>query len=203
VLAFENTRHGTTASIAAAAVLFFGLNRAWPSHSWIWVGGIALVTASASALWLLQSRPAYAYTPFATRSSALAFAIAAAWAISARLAPHAPIGRGRTLGAASIGAWTWAFLWVHQEVGRAFSPTIATLLLVTYYAATSVVAVGIGRGRAIAGLRHVGLVLGLLAAFTAIQGARRLDAVWAEILAYLVTSVFLLGIAWWYRKRDD
>ena len=82
------------------------------------------------------------------------------------------------------------------------SPTVATLLLVTYYAATSVLAVGVGRHRLIPGLRHVGLALGLMAAFTAVRGARRLDAVWAEILAYLVASVFLLGIAYWYRKTD-
>lgn len=201
VIIGEDTTHEMTAAIAGAGVLFFVANRVWPSYSWIWIGGIALVIASLGTLKLLVERPAYAYMPFATRASATAFAVAVCWAIAARLAPRIPIDKGRALDAAPIAAWTWAFIWVHQEILRAISPTIATLLLVTYYASTSVVAVGVGRGRSIAGLRHVGLVLGLLAAATAIRGARELEVVWAEITAYLVTSVFLLGIAYWYRRR--
>ncbi len=202
VILGDRANHEMTAAVAAIAVLFFGANRVWPSYSWIWVGGVALVMASVATVMLLIDRPPYAYTPFATRASATAFAVAVCWAIAARLAPRLPIDKGRTIGAASIGAWTWAFIWVHQEIARAVSPTISTLLLVTYYASTSVVAVGVGRGRSIAWLRHAGLLLGLVAAFTAMRGARSLEAVWARIAVYLVTSVFLLGIAYWYRKRD-
>ncbi len=203
VLVADRSNHDMVAGVAAVAVLFFAANRVWPSHSWIWTGGIALATASVAAFLLLFQRTTYAYTPFATRASATAVVVAACWAIAARLAPHIPIGRTRTLGAAQIAAWTWAFVWVNQELAYAISETAATLLLVTYYASTSVVAVGLGRAQSIAGLRHVGLGLGLLAAATAIRGARRLEDVWAEIVAYLVTSVFLLGIAWWYRRRGE
>jgi hypothetical protein len=203
VILGDDRSHEMAAGTAAVAVLFFAANRVWQSHSWIWVGGVAMVTASLATFALLYGRPPYAYTPFATRASATAFAVAVCWAITARLAPRIPIDRGRAIGAASIGAWTWAFAWVHQEIARAISPTISTLLLVTYYASTSVAAVGLGRARSIAWLRHVGLVLGLVAAATAIRGARSLEDVWAEIAAYLVTSVFLLGIAYWYRKQGE
>jgi hypothetical protein len=203
VLISDRADHEMAAGIAGVAVLFFAANRVWPSHSWIWVGGIALVMASVATFILLERRAPYAYTPFATRASATAFAVVVSWAAAARLAPRIPIDKSRTIGAAGIGAWTWAFVWVHQEILRAISPTIATLLLVTYYASTSVVAVGVGRGRSIAWLRHVGLVLGLVAAATALRGARSLEAVWARIAVYLVTSVFLLGIAYWYRKRGE
>jgi hypothetical protein len=159
------------------------------------------VMASVATLMLLVEQPAYAYMPFATRASATAFAVAVCWAIAARLAPRIPIDKGHSIDVAPIAAWGWAFIWVHQEIARAISPTISTLLLVTYYASTSVVAVGIGRGRSIAWLRHAGLLLGLAAAFTAMWEARRLEAVWARIAVYLVTSVFLLGIAYWYRRR--
>jgi hypothetical protein len=202
VLMAERSNHEMAAGIAGVAVLFFAANRAWPSHSWVWAGGIALVMASVASFLLLYQRTPYAYIPFATRASATAFAVAACWAAAARLAPWLPIARGRTLGAASIAAWLWAFAWVNQELAYAFSETAATLLLVTYYASTSVIAVGLGRARSVALLRHAGLLLGLVAAFTAIRGARALEAVWAQIAAYLVTSVFLLGIAWWYRRRD-
>jgi hypothetical protein len=203
VLMGERSSHEMAAGVAGVAVLFFAANRVWPSHSWVWAGGIALVMASVASFLLLVQRAPYAYTPFATRASATAFAVAVCWAVAARLAPHVPTDRGRTVGAASIAAWVWAFAWVNQELARAISETVATLLLVTYYASTSVIAVGIGRGRSIAWLRHAGLLLGLIAAFTAIRGARRLEAVWAQIAAYLVTSVFLLGIAYWYRRRGE
>jgi hypothetical protein len=203
LLAGKNARYETTAAVGAAAVLFFAANRAWPSYSWVWLGGIALVGASANALLLLVQRTPYAYTPFVTRASGTALAIAACWALGAQLAPRIPVDAGRTFGAATVGAWVWAFLWVHQEIANAFSPTAATLLLVTYYAATSVISVGVGRARSVAWLRHAGLLLGLFAAFTAMRGARQLDAVGARITVYLVTSVFLLGIAYWYRKRDE
>jgi hypothetical protein len=203
VLMAERSNHEMAAGIAGVAVLFFAANRAWPSHSWVWAGGIALVMASVASFILLARRPELAYTPFATRASATAFAVAVCWAIAARIAPHIPIGRDRTIGAASIAAWLWAFAWVNEELAHAYSETVATLLLVTYYASTSVIAVGLGRARSVALLRHAGLLLGLVAAFTAIRGARALEAVWAQIAAYLVTSVFLLGIAWWYRRRDE
>jgi hypothetical protein len=203
IILSEKANHEMAAAVAAVAVLFFGLNRVWPSYSWVWVGGVALVMASVAAFLLLVQRPPYAYTPFATRASATGFAVAACWAITARLAPHVPIDRGRTIGAAAIATWAWAFLWVNQELARAISPTAATLLLVTYYASTSVAAVGLGRARALPWLRHVGLALGLIAAFTAMRGTRRLESVGATIVAYLVTSVFLLGIAYWYRRRGE
>jgi hypothetical protein len=203
VLVAERSSHEMAAGIAGVAVLFFAVNRAWPSHSWVWAGGVALVMASVASFLLLLQRTLYAYTPFATRASATAFAVAVCWAVAARIAPRIPIDRGKALGAASIAAWLWAFVWVNEELARAYSETASTLLLVTYYASTSVIAVGLGRARSVALLRHAGLLLGLVAAFTAIRGARRLEAVWAQIAAYLVTSVFLLGIAWWYRRRDD
>ena len=202
VIVGDQARHETAAGVAAVAVLYFGANRVWPSYSWIWAGGVALVMASLASFMLLYERPAYAYTPFATRASATAFAVTVCWAIAARLAPRIPVDRHRTIDAAPIAAWGWAFIWVHQEIARAISPTVSTLLLVSYYASTSVVAVGLGRARSVAWLRHAGLLLGLIAAFTALQGARQLEAVWARIAAYLVTSVFLLGIAYWYRKRE-
>ncbi|MFN2567694.1 MAG: DUF2339 domain-containing protein, partial [Gemmatimonadaceae bacterium] len=87
LFAGNDRRDETTAAVAATAIVFFAANRTWPSYSWVWVGGVALVTASVSALLLLGQRPAYAYTPFATRASATASAVAACWAIAARLAP--------------------------------------------------------------------------------------------------------------------
>jgi len=49
-------------------------------------------------------------------------------------------------------------------------------------------------------LRHVGLGLAVIAAGTALYGARKLDAIAARIGADLVAAVFLLAIAYWYRR---
>ena len=142
----------------------------------------------------LSVRPAYQYTPFGTLETGVAAAVLVCVLAAYRLARDE-----RVINVLRAGAVVWAFVWVHQEIAFAVSETIATLLRVTYYASTSVAAVGLGRARGHALLRHVGLGLAVVAAVTALYGARGLDAVAARIAAYLVAAVFLLGIAYWYR----
>jgi hypothetical protein len=72
---------------------------------------------------------------------------------------------------------------------------------VIYFAATAVTAVAVGHMRRSPELRQLGLALALLAAATAVYGATTYFDVGARVLAYLVTSAFLLGIAYWYRRR--
>jgi len=72
---------------------------------------------------------------------------------------------------------------------------------VVYFATTAIAAVGVGHVRRLAEVRQIGLALALLAAATAVYGATSYFDVGARVLAYLVTSAFLLGIAYWYRRR--
>ena len=133
---------------------------------------------------------------FGTKESAAAAvllaSIAAAWRLTQQDARLANVLRGAIVG--------WAFVWVHQELAWAVSQTVATLLRVTYYAVTSVAAVGVGRARGIAILRHIGLGLAVIAAATALYGAKNLTLIGARIGADLVAAVFLLAIAYWYRR---
>ena len=173
------------------------------------MAGATLALCSATAARLLLERTAYGYVPFATTESAIAAVVAASWFATERLLR--PVG---DLGAMAflrrdgsprqlpVVAWVWAFAWVHAELMEAFSPTASTLLIISYYAATSVVTVWVGRTRGIPAVRHVGLVLALLAAGAAARGAADLDEVWARVAGYLVTSAFLLALAWWYRRAD-
>lgn len=179
-----------TAAVAANAVLFTLLDRPVSNRSWKWAPQVALGLAGVSALVLLTLRPAYEYAPFLTRESAAAFAVAAGWVLALRLS-----GSG-----VKVGPWVFAFLWAHQELAWAVNRSAATLLLVTYYAAASVACVGFGRARAEPKLRHVGLGLGVIAALLALRAAWGFDSTATRIGAYLVVSVFLLGIAWWYRR---
>ena len=185
-----------TSTIALVSAACFAANRVWRSVSWTTLGTIGLAWAAIAALGHLIERAQYQYVPFATPASSVAAVVLVSILVSWRFATHeaqlAPLLKWTAVG--------WAFLWVHQEIAFAFNPTAATLLRVTYYAVTSVAAVGLGRARHSQILRTIGLALAVLAAGTALYGARKLDAIAARIGADLVAAVFLLAIAYWYRK---
>ena len=99
--------------------------------------------------------------------------------------------------------WVWAFLWVLIELSMAYSASTSTLLLVTYFAITAVASVAAGRARNSARIRQIGLALAVVAAGTAVYGASAYFDSGTRIVAYLVTSAFLLGIAYWYRQPGN
>lgn len=96
--------------------------------------------------------------------------------------------------------WVWMFFWVLIELSMAYSASTSTLLLVTYFATTAVASVAAGRMRNAPRVRQIGLALAVVAAGTAVYGASTYFDSGTRILAYLVTSAFLLGIAFWYRR---
>jgi hypothetical protein len=185
------------AAIALMSVVCFAANRVWRSGSWTTLALIGIAWAMVASLQQLVERPAYAYMPFATQPSAMALTALAATAGSMALA----VGDPRLKRWLLAGTIVWAFVWVHQEIAFAFNETAATLLRVAYYAASAVAGVGIGRSRQTAVLRHIGLALAVLAAGTAFYSARGLDAVAARIAAHILSAIFLLAIAYWYRRR--
>ncbi len=200
----------------AVAVALLALYLARPSRSWLAMATVGLLAACGLAMVALDARPAYQYTPFATEASLSALLVAITLIALARNWRVLRAATRRSLGdwpawkaAASLrqlvraivaAPWIWAFVWGLLELSRAFSPTTATLLLVVYFASTAVGCVGIGRLRNKARLRHLGLALALTAAAVAFYGAKTYFDVGARIAAYLVTSAFLLGIAYWYRR---
>jgi hypothetical protein len=184
-----------TGTIVVISALCFAANVVWRSVSWTTLGTIGFAWAVIASLGQLTNRAAYDYTPFATNESAAAGALLLSIVVAWRLAREPKIEL--MLRAGAVG---WAFLWVHQEIAFALNPTAAMLFRVTYYAATSVAAVGVGRAQSIALLRHIGLALAVLAAGTALYGARHLESIGARIGADLVAAVFLLAIAYWYRR---
>jgi len=188
------------ASLAWASVFLVWLGLWIPSPSWSWTSRISLAIASLWGLSLVTSRAPYAALPFTTLESTAAFAVALAWAA----ALHAARTDGEiSRRSAGIGLGAFAFLWGHLELEQAISPSASSLLLIGYYAVSSVGFVGWGRARRSAHLRRLGLALGLIAAFLAVRGAWQLPEAGTRIAAYLVVSVFLLGIAWWYRQPDE
>jgi len=204
-------------ALLGVAVAALVVNKARPSGSWIATSVVATVIAASFSLLALVTRPSYTYTPFTGEPSFTAawvtlFLILVArfrgWiADSARpIVAERPDQVGAAdlsfvHGVAGLAPWAWAFTWVLIELGKAYSRSTSTLLLVIYFAATAVAAVAVGHLRRTPELRQLGLALALLAAATAVYGATTYFDVGARVLAYLVTSAFLLGIAYWYRRR--
>jgi hypothetical protein len=203
-------------AIAAAGLLALAMHAARPSRGWLAGGAVLIVFAAANTIDALTSRLAYHFTPFNTGPSLAAAAVAVACMAVARFRPALIDAARRSLGEApprdgmtpfagtsrsfAAAPWLWLFMWVLIELAMAYSPSTSTLLLVVYFAATGVGCVGVGRTRQFAFLRKIGLGLALVAAATAIYGASTYFDFAARISAYLVTSVFLLGIAYWYRR---
>jgi hypothetical protein len=179
------------AGTAAVCVAFVLLERAVPNRVWAPAALLALTVAGVAAIYGVAERPSYQYVPFLTSASAVALAVAVAAGVLAWLS------RGD---AALALAALFTFAWINEELAYAVSPSVSTLLLVTWYAATGVASVGLGRHKRIPRLRHIGLGLAAIAAALAMRAAWGLSATGARIGAYLVVSAFLLGIAWWYRR---
>ena len=192
------------------------LHKARPSASWVAGSAIALSLAAWTVATALVERPAYTQLPFATEASFAALCVTIALWLVARFRHHlaeamriagavrrtpVPESERRVRYAIVIAApWAWAFVWGYLELSIAFSRSTSTLLLVIYFAACAVAGVAVGHTRQSGGARKVGLALALLAAATAVYGATSFFEVGVRVLAYLVTSAFLLGIAYWYRR---
>ena len=207
------------AANAAAAVLAVAALRWRPSASWLVGLALALVASGAHTWILMDARPAFVYQPFGTRASLAALLVLAACAVAAwqagsmarALAGAAPAG-GRPLPDdvaravrrwALAAPWVWAFLWTHGELGRAWSPSIATFAVVSLEAGVAVALVWVGRARAARGMRQAGLLLAVVAAVRALTAVDAVASVSMRIASYLVVSAFLLGIAYWYRRRGS
>ena len=204
---------GALVAVALAALVLHGVR---PSMTWIAGSVLAVLLAAAVSAAAFLDRPPYTRPPFATEASFAALCVTIAlWLIatfraqlagamtvarSVRATASYPLDRdaGRTF--VLVAPWAWTFLWGYLELSQAFSRSTATLLLVVYFATCAVAGVAIGHTRGSAGTRKAGLGLALLAAATAVYGATSFFAVGVRVLAYLVTSAFLLGIAYWYRR---
>jgi hypothetical protein len=207
---------GRVVAFLVVGLASFAMHKLRPSRSWLAMGGLVVLTAAASTAGALAARPMYQSTPFTTEPSLAALLVTLAFVIIARfwywvrVATRASIvGRAEwtyagllqaVLRGVTAAPWVWAFIWVTLELAMAYSASTAALLLVTYFAATAVACVAAGRARHSARLRQTGLALALVAAGTACVGATSYFDLGTRIIAYLVTSAFLLGIAYWYRR---
>jgi hypothetical protein len=207
---------GRLVAFVGLALVVLSAHRAKPSVTWLFGGLLILFSCALASTAIILDRTAYTFPPFTTEASLTAAAVllglicvARFWYVL-RVATRTAMGERPEwtyatnaklmVRGVSTAPWVWAFIWATLELSMAYSASTSTLLLVTYFAATAVVCVGVGRTRNFARLRQVGLALALVATATAFYGATTYFDIAARILAYLVTSAFLLGIAYWYRR---
>jgi len=200
---------GEIVGILVLSLAALALHSARPSMTWV-AGSVVLIAHAAGVATLaLVSRVAYTSPPFATEASLAAFCVTLALIVISRvrlrLGPAMDavrLGRDNDLGGVivTVAPWAWAFWWGFLELAMAFSKSTSTLLLVVYFAACAVFGVALGHRRQSGAVRKTGLALALLAAGTAVYGASSFFVVGMRVLAYLVISAFLLGIAYWYRR---
>lgn len=207
---------GRIAAFTALGVATLGAHRARPSLSWLIMAVLTLVIAGVLAISALIGRIPYAGPPFQSEATLGAAVVTAGLILVARFWPTLRVATRTAMGdrpewsyaesmrillrAATAAPWVWTFVWVMIELAMAYSRSASTLLLVVYFAATAVACVWTGRAGRSARLRQIGLGLALVATGTAFYGASTYFDFAARIGAYLVTSAFLLGIAYWYRR---
>ncbi|HET7457416.1 MAG TPA: DUF2339 domain-containing protein [Gemmatimonadaceae bacterium] len=170
----------------------------------------AATSLLASSWWaaiLLDQRRPYAYVPFMTSASLAALAavagVTAFGLVAARGDWRHPLPVKQPRGAAIALGATAAFLWGNAELAHAFSPDLATFLLIGYYAAVGIVTILVGRRKTLAGARRVGLGLAVFAALKALAQASGLTSVGLRVGSYLLVGLFLLGVAYLYRATGD
>lgn len=162
-----------------------------------------LLAAAAVAFVKLDGRSQWLTNPFLTPASGAAAAVCAAWLVfSWNAARMGAIDGGvvttlpRTMIRIFGGVIT--FLWIHVELAHTVSLDVSTFLLVTYYAVTGILSIGVGRWRSIPLLRQLGLALSVFAAIKAMVETSSLSIGW-RVGGYLLAGIFLLGVAYWYR----
>ena len=168
---------------------------------------LGLMIASGWTFYLLASRPAFAYTPFATIPSLCALGVASAWAFLAYTLRPAHGGTvaaddalASTVSALAIGV---AFLWVRQELAEAWSPDIASFALIIYYAVAGLALIFAGRMRNEGLWRVIGLGLAFYAGYKALAQTFTINAVGLRVGARIMVGAFLAAVAYWYRTPAE
>jgi hypothetical protein len=207
VLATEGREIPMIAGLAAHTAIVSFIMRRERAKLFILPIVLAVAAAILAAGNLFNARPPYAYTPFLTEASlgALMLVLAigfAGWNASRTSWPDGP-PRSRGLGIVGSLGIVAAFIWGHVELASAYSPDLATFLLIAYYATCGLAAIFIGRRSSLPDLRRVGLALAIFAALKAVAQAYQLRQVGLRVGSFLLVGAFLLAVAYWYRATGE
>ena len=180
---------------AVAASLGYGAT-IYRQHAPLTAGLLVSVLAFLWSLANLAGVEPYTSFPFSTlRSLAVACTVAAAFLIVRLNSPRLPAY-------AFAMPWILAFLWVAEELARAFSRDASAFLIVAYLAASGSAVLSYGTKRAVPLLRQVGLALAVLAGLKALFEAQDAQNILAKVGIYLVAGAYLMLVAYRYRRAQ-
>ncbi|MEO5567440.1 MAG: DUF2339 domain-containing protein [Gemmatimonadaceae bacterium] len=168
-------------------------------------GGLVL-----AAFWAIidaDARARFAYSPFFTIESLGAGIATLGWVGAARIVssvdflPELDAKVRVSIREAFItGASVTAFFWGVAELQGAWNESASKSLLIVYYAATGALLIHLGRTRDVKHMRFMGLGLALWAAWKATLEAFSIPNAAARIAVFLAVGMFLLAVAYWYRR---
>ena len=166
---------------------------------------VAMVSALVQAANLLSAQPTYISTPFVNAGAlVLLLALLTWWRFFGAVAELAGsrdepdprwIAIARTFLAVALFLWGW------RELAHTISRDVATSLMTLYFAVVGVGAINFGRLRGVAPARHAGLGLCVVAAWMAVSRASHVEAIGIKVGTFVLASLFLLVVAYWYRRE--
>ena len=169
---------------------------------------LALISALVQARELIGARPSYVSDPFVNSGAVLLLLTLIAWwrffdAI-ATTSFHAGTEPDESWARfARVFLPVALFFWGLLELSSTISYDVATALVTLYFAVVGVGAINFGRVRAIPLVRHIGLGLCVFAALLALGRTSRVDSGGLKAATFVLVSLFLLAVAYWYRKQGD
>jgi hypothetical protein len=168
---------------------------------------IGLIIAMVQARELIGDRPSYISNPFINPGAVLLLATILGWWRFFDAMATTEFVEGQTddtwAALAKVFFPVALFIWGWIELGNTGSRDIATSLVTLYFAIVGVGAINYGRSRSVAIARHVGLVLCVVAAGMANSRVWGLDDIGIKAGTFVMVSLFMLGVAYWYRKAGE
>lgn len=168
---------------------------------------IGLIMAMSQARDLLAVRPTYIGNPFVNPGAALLLLTILGWwrffdAMATVAAGNDEPDQGwRSL--TRVFLPVALFLWGWYELGSTVSHDVATSLVTLYFAIVGVGAIHYGRIRSVPVSRHVGLGLCVVAAGMAISRVWGLTDIGMKAGTFVLVSLFMLAVAYWYRQAGE
>jgi hypothetical protein len=169
---------------------------------------LALISALTHARDLIADRPAYVSNPFVNPGAILLLLTLVAWwrffdamATTSFRAGVEPDETWQRF--ARIFLPVSLFFWGLLELSSTISYDVATALVTLYFAVVGVGAINFGRVRGIPLVRHIGLGLCVVAALLALGRTSRVESGGLKAATFVLVSLFLLAVAYWYRKQGE
>jgi hypothetical protein len=169
---------------------------------------LALISALVQARELIGARPSYVSDPFVNSGAVLLLLTLIAWwrffdAI-ATTSFHAGTEPDESWARfARVFLPVALFFWGLLELSSTISYDVATALVTLYFAVVGVGSINFGRVRGIPIVRHIGLGLCVFGALLALGRTSRVDSGGLKAATFVLVSLFLLAVAYWYRKQGD